>query len=254
MFICQQHVQRPEGRALTDIFFPQFELHIEVDEPYHAELTQKQKDAQRLRDIVNATSHEIRRIDVRGDSLEEVNQKVDDLIKYIHEKSQKVDLEPGKFEHRYAVKPHRDRGSIDAKTGATFRYIRDVKQLWGYQGGHRQGSGAWNVPEKIGEEKCCVWFPKLYKNEHWDNQLSADGKTITERQIKGIYTHITDIDGSESKYPHRRYCFAHSRNELGATMYRFIGVFERDVVKSNEDQCSIYRQVSTEIKLPQASQ
>lgn len=254
MFVCQQCVQRPQRLALTDIFFPQFELHVEIDEEHHSTPTQEKEDALRLRDIVNVTSHEVRRIKAYGGSLEEVNQQVDDLIEYILKKSRKIDLEPGKYENRYAVQPHRDHGGIDTKTGATFRYIKDVKQLWGYQGWHRQGSGAWNVPEEDGVEKCCVWFPKLYKNEHWDNQLSADGKTITERQIKEKYTRITDIDGSESKFPHRRYCFAHSRNELGATMYRFVGVFLLDVAKSNEAKYSVYQRVSTEVKLPQAAQ
>jgi len=34
-FITQQYVTRPEGRALTDLFFPQFNLHVEVDEGQH---------------------------------------------------------------------------------------------------------------------------------------------------------------------------------------------------------------------------
>jgi len=34
-FVTQQYVSRPEGRALTDLFFPQFGIHIEVDEGQH---------------------------------------------------------------------------------------------------------------------------------------------------------------------------------------------------------------------------
>ena len=32
-FVTQQYVSKPTGRALTDLFFPQIKLHIEVDEP-----------------------------------------------------------------------------------------------------------------------------------------------------------------------------------------------------------------------------
>lgn len=56
-FITQQYVVRPNGRALTDMFFPQFGLHIEVDEPYH--LSKKEQDRLRQSDIINATGHTV---------------------------------------------------------------------------------------------------------------------------------------------------------------------------------------------------
>ena len=31
-FVTQQYVMRPDGRALTDMYFPQLQVHIEVDE------------------------------------------------------------------------------------------------------------------------------------------------------------------------------------------------------------------------------
>ncbi len=34
-FVTQQFVSRPEGRAMTDMFFPQLAIHIEVDEGFH---------------------------------------------------------------------------------------------------------------------------------------------------------------------------------------------------------------------------
>ncbi len=60
-FVTQQFVSRPEGRAMTDMFFPQLAIHIEVDEGFH----KNQIDADKLReaDIVNATGHEILRVD-----------------------------------------------------------------------------------------------------------------------------------------------------------------------------------------------
>ncbi|MFO8067398.1 MAG: hypothetical protein R6U11_07440, partial [Bacteroidales bacterium] len=33
--VTQQYVKRPEGRALTDIYFPQLQIHIEIDENHH---------------------------------------------------------------------------------------------------------------------------------------------------------------------------------------------------------------------------
>lgn len=34
-FVTQQFVKRPTGRAMTDMYFPQFGIHIEVDEGHH---------------------------------------------------------------------------------------------------------------------------------------------------------------------------------------------------------------------------
>ena len=33
--VTQQYVTRPDGHALTDMYLPQFNLHVEVDEPHH---------------------------------------------------------------------------------------------------------------------------------------------------------------------------------------------------------------------------
>ena len=34
-FITQQYVNRPDGHALTDMYLPQLQLHIEIDESFH---------------------------------------------------------------------------------------------------------------------------------------------------------------------------------------------------------------------------
>ena len=64
-FVTQQFVSRPEGRALTDMFFPQLEIHIEVDEGFHK--NQIEYDRLREADIINATGHQILRVDVTKD-------------------------------------------------------------------------------------------------------------------------------------------------------------------------------------------
>ena len=58
--VTQQFITRPSGRALTDMYFPQLEMHIEIDEGHH----KKQIEADKLReaDIINATGHTIFRL------------------------------------------------------------------------------------------------------------------------------------------------------------------------------------------------
>ncbi|MEY2829079.1 MAG: hypothetical protein RIQ33_937, partial [Bacteroidota bacterium] len=68
-FSTQQFVNRPEGHALTDMYFPQLKLHIEIDEPFHKK--QKEMDINRETDIIQATNHEILRI--------EITEKIEDI-------------------------------------------------------------------------------------------------------------------------------------------------------------------------------
>ena len=41
-FICQQYVKTPKGRNFVDLYFPQFQLYLKVNEDYHG--TEKQKE------------------------------------------------------------------------------------------------------------------------------------------------------------------------------------------------------------------
>ena len=79
-FIAQQYVTRPDGRALTDLFFPQFGLHIEVDEGQHFNQANIKEDKIREADIINATGHEILRIDVTK-PFEDINDQINAVVK-----------------------------------------------------------------------------------------------------------------------------------------------------------------------------
>ncbi|MEU2200575.1 HNH endonuclease [Isoptericola sp. NPDC019482] len=68
-----------------------------------------------------------------------------------------------------------------------------------------------------------VWFPKLYPNSDWDNQLSPDGQVLTMRhQPGGRFENVL------TSPPLREYVitFAHVKPDTGPKYYRFIGVFE----------------------------
>ena len=82
-FVTQQYVNRPEGHALTDMYFPQIKLHIEIDEPFHKK--QIGSDIDRETDIIQATNHQISRIKITQD-LESINSQITDLVVQIRAK------------------------------------------------------------------------------------------------------------------------------------------------------------------------
>jgi superfamily I DNA and/or RNA helicase len=62
------------------MFFPQFDLHIEIDEPFHNK--QKELDINREADIVQATNHRIERIKIT-DNINFINEQIDKIIEEI---------------------------------------------------------------------------------------------------------------------------------------------------------------------------
>lgn len=90
-FVTQQYVTRPEGRALTDLYFPQFGFHIEVDEGQHFNQANIEADKIREADIINATGHEMLRIDVTK-SFDDINIQVDIAVNKIKSMRQKAHL------------------------------------------------------------------------------------------------------------------------------------------------------------------
>jgi len=69
-----------------------------------------------------------------------------------------------------------------------------------------------------------VWFPKLYKNNDWNNSLSDDFKTIemkrTDNSILPKVGHTEAI------------VFAHYKNLFGQIVYKFLGEFHTSIKES----------------------
>src|SRR5436305_13620063 len=70
--IPQQYVRHSNGQySVTDIYFPQFDIHIEVNEPGHYQSDAKiSSDALRETNIIAASGHQVRKIDCAKTMLE----------------------------------------------------------------------------------------------------------------------------------------------------------------------------------------
>ena len=121
---------------------------------------------------------------------------------------------------RYNPQIHIKKGHINVKDNVTFLYIRDALELFGYQSANHLQSGWWNIK---GTDKA-VWFPKLYPNKEWRNAITPDGLTITQERIIDKKKYTTDDT--------KRIVFAHYKNILGQTVYKFYGMYELDFKKS----------------------
>lgn len=229
---------------MTDMFFPQLEIHIEVDEGFH----KGQIDADKLReaDIINATGHQILRVDVTKD-IETINTDIDEVVAAIRNTiSSTENFEPWDMEAEMNPQTYIEKGYIDVKDNVAFRTIADGASCFGrdYSGGMQKSY----FPHPTEPNKY-LWFLKLYPNEQWNNQLSDDEETITEfSKIPERYVEHIDSAKRAAERVHSRIVFARVKSPLGDLMYRFKGEYKIDMDASNYEIGVIFRRINTRVK------
>ncbi len=243
-FVTQQHIKRPGGkRALTDLYFPQLGLHVEVDEAHHK--AQVQADAQREADIINATNHAIERVDVTV-SLTRIDERIGEVVALVrgrvNEEKAAGSFVPWDFEAALDPDTYVEAGYMDANDDVAFLRIFEACNCFGhsYRGYQRA-----MTPHGV-ESGVWLWFPKLYENEGWNNSISADDSRILERRLEDNAGFISMHLDREQKF--RRLVFARVKGSLGDVMYRFKGLYEADVKRSREEQTILYDRVATRVK------
>ena len=240
-FVTQQYVARPEGRALTDMFFPQLKIHIEIDEGHH----KKKIEWDKLRevDIINATGHKIYRVDVTKDIFA-INNEVDNIVNHLKaSKNSLMGFKAWNIEAEQNPQTYIDKGFICGENDVAFRTLVDAANCFGHKyKGLQKGSVVHrNEPNKL------IWFPKLYDNNGWNNQISNDEKTITEicKLPEISKRHIDEIVNGKI---HDRIIFARVKSPLGDIMYRFKGEYKLGKNASNYQTGLLWRRVSNKVK------
>lgn len=239
-FITQQYVVRPKGRALTDMFFPQLGIHIEVDETHH--LNQQEQDKLRESDIVNATNHKIEKIDT-SKGIELLNYEIDKVVEKIRlEKESTIDFKPWDIAAEQNPKRYIDKGYIKISDDVAFNHSYLAANCFGHNYQGFQKGGTLHPKDK----NILIWFPKLYKKRGWNNSISDDENTITEisENLNIINPHIDTIKNGTV---HTRIVFARVRSPLGDIMYRFKGEFKLDVEETNYTKGLIWKKVADEV-------
>lgn len=242
-FVTQQYVSRPEGRALTDLFFPQFGVHIEVDEGQHFTSAHLAADKVREADIVNATGHQIMRVDVTQ-SFDSINDQIDVIVSRLAVLKTSETFVPWDIEAEFDTQTYIDRGYIDVVDNVAFHTIKDACNCFGHNYRGYQRAGATHPDPEI-----MLWFPKLYPNGEWDNQISDDEEIIVERnenEDKAI-AHVSSHLNNREKHKHQRIIFARVTGNLGDTLYRFRGLYKLDTEDSNEAVGLVWKRSSTRV-------
>lgn len=103
--------------------------------------------------------------------------------------------------------------------------------------------GATPVP---GHENLDIWYPIKENNKGWKNEREDDDNTIIEyhededKRTKHVAAVIKDN--------HQRITFFRSEDALGIVLYRFLGVYQLDISKSEELGKCVWRRIRKDYK------
>lgn len=243
--ITQQYIVRDvqtKRYALADIYFPQINVIIEIDEPYHLSNEMMLSDAMRQHDIVHALNCDIFRVKVT-DNLQEMNTQIDRIVERLQQRFSRLEEIKWDVDAEYNPQTYIERGYLDATEHIAFRTVKDCCNCFGagYKG--FQGSGAKHKFNDAIDIKAL----KFYPNDDWNNELSADESYFIEYNI--------DPEKNEAYFQKRLYehrqelaLFAHVRSEFGGFEYVFKGWYKVNHAQSQEIGKVYYDRIATRMQ------
>lgn len=249
----QQYVSRELSQyALTDVYFPQIRLHVEVNEPAHYENKEKiVSDLKRQQEIETITGHQVFVVDCRHDIIG-IHSQVDELVAKINSEVRRQ-IETGIFKAWKPENEHnptywKSKGTFNISDEVSFHKIEDICLLFDadYQktirGFNRRGFIS--NPKNINQS---IWWPSEKPRRGWLNKFDKIRGTITE-------THLDPQKKSDHYYDHAqvtyiRICFFHYKDILGLENYKYIGVFTNDKEKSNPEIGTVWKRIGDKFNL-----
>lgn len=243
----QQFVSRGQGqRALTDLYFPQINYHLEVDEEYHT--NNAEHDKIREIQIIERTGHVVKRVNCSNiTSLEEIHNQIDAIVKEINglvkAKKELNNFIPWQIDE---LTPEfwKARGVIRVEDNVNLTTIDDIGKLFDVKiinRGYLKAGAAKYSKDGFSE----VWWPSAAKRSNWENKFSDDFEVITERNldvakgerhVMGYVTNVTDF---------KRIVFFKYRDNLGFDYYKFVGCFKLNADRSLKERQLIWERFST---------
>ena len=252
-FVVQQYIRRTQDKyALADLYLPQLNIFIEINEPYHKDENGVLREIDRIRneEIRNVTHSEPIVIDCDCD-IREIHRQVAEKVSLIKQRISELgaNFKPWDDVSTLSVEYHRNKGYLKVEDNECLRTTEDVAAVFGTKAKHRgflRASGA-AVPGKKNE---IVWWPNT-EHRLWDNKLSEDGMFIYEypKQENKSITPAEHLKQWLSAPEETRITFLRYKDDLGFCFYRFVGVFRLDRDKSIQENKCVWERVSDTYQL-----
>ena len=245
-FTTQQYVKRPNGCGLADLYFPQINYFVEVDEGHH--LSNIEGDRVRDADFADATGVAPARVDVANSDIEQINSRIDEVVKdiknLIEDQKNLGSFVAWDIENEMNPNSWIAKGKIRLEDKVAFRRSFEWCKVVGLNYAGWQRGGATHPNEK----NTILWFPKLYANGVWDNSFDEKSGIIIEKNIESEAAKIAHIDKCLRDLVKTRIVCARVKSVLGDVQYRFRGVFKLTDERTNHSNGVVWRRVGSEMK------
>lgn len=261
MPVTQQYVRNPNDPRryyLLDLYFPQLNYGIEVDEGHHLAEDQRARDEVRAQDIQSAIECEEDRIpifDHNGNkrSYGEICADIDSIVLKIRDK----------IRCRGGVKweSNEDRKqSVIAKGRfhvADNVFYSSITEIYNICGGKRTGADKGSNVKRLQRcyyklnDRYILWVPILAIEDAdgtvsngkmgFENTLSED-HTVLREQADHVVDPLLQVE-------YKRILFMRMRDVFGQSCIKFIGVFELTGETDENHHLRVYKRVAEEIRI-----
>lgn len=269
-FVIHQYVRHSDKKiTLMDIYFPQLDLHVEVEEGdcciknscleqvfyfnhshYNSILFQTKQYMAKDVDIINIVGHRLLKINTSRDEsfevhdLEDIHQQIDIVIEKIrYEKSLLLNNEmfkPWDIHSEYQPETYIELGEICLEDHVVLNSREDVYKCFGLSYSAEQ-----QYAQHPFEDNTTIWFARLYEYKGWMREISADGLMITEKLLDQTMPIQECVEwGTQGQ---KRIVFSRVRDNLTQqTVYRFMGLF---IFESKNNETGInWHRISSSVK------
>lgn len=237
-YVVRQKKSEKLEYGLIDLFFPQFNIAIEIDEAHHKNKLNQTSDEIRKNDILNALDCEFIRIDATL-QIEKIHEKIEQIVQKINSLTKENGFMAWDIVKDYSPDTYIEQGYIDADDNISLRLVKDCCNVFGagYKG--FQGSGA---KHKF-EDDTDIKRLKFYPNEAWNNKLLENDDVFTEYNI--------NQDENEEYFQKRMHSlnqktalFAHAKTSSGDFEAVFKGLYKLNHEKSRAESVLTYDRIS----------
>lgn len=249
-FVIQQYIRRTQDKyALADLYLPQLNIFIEINEPYHKDKNGVLREIDKIRneEILNVTHSKPIVIDCDC-GIMEIHRQVTDVVDLIRQRISELGdkFKPWDEANTLTVEYHRNKGYLKVEDNECLRTTEDVAAVFGTKPKHRgflRASGA-AVPNRKNE---IVWWPNT-EHHLWCNHISEDSMRIYEYP-KAEDKRAGHLQHWLSAPQETRITFLRYKDDLGFCFYRFVGVFRLDKEKSLQENKCVWKRISDTYQL-----
>lgn len=268
--IVTQQLFKRKGKkiALADLYFPQINLWVEIDEGHHESQVQSdrnrtnevivmnkipnevKKKYEALEEVINPELEEPYRIVVYK-SLDEINKQIDIIVEEVNNRITKLgDSFIPWINVNNSPEEFISKGVIKVSDNAKFKTINTIGKIFNIEKVpfNQKLHGYINIKDNV-----YYWCPILKivgdecDNNAWENEISEDGNTIFENQKEKSSHYISDVLDEKPI----RYIFTKYKDETGSMIYKFMGVFDLNIKETIKTNRRTWKKVSNEINLKQ---